>query len=273
MKQKKVSGAEAFDSYFSALFGERWSELKTALIREPRYHCLSEILSEPYWLDAGSYDAAQTLAAIPETNAEDPRWLDLCAAPGGKTLILALSLPENAFLTSNELSSDRRSRLLRVLDSSLPQDIRSRVSVTGHDGARWSRYEQSCYDRILLDVPCSSERHVLSSPKHLQTWSPARIKNLAVRQWSLLSGAFLVLKTGGYLLYSTCALSPEENDNIIDKLIKKYSDAQVCTLPLESAGDILCSAAEKTRWGLHVLPDRCDGAGPLYYCLVKRFCS
>jgi len=249
MKHTKVSGPDAFNSYYSILFADRWPLLRVALTQDPLYHCLSERLSVPYWLDLGSFDAAGTLAGIPGTNSEPERWLDLCAAPGGKTLVLALNLPENAVLTANELSSDRRSRLLRVIDASLPQDIRDRVTITGYDGARWSRYEQTCYDRILLDAPCSSERHVLSSPKHLQTWSTARIRNLAIRQWSLLSGAFLVLKNGGYLLYSTCALSPEENDHCIDKLLKKYPEAQVCSLPFESACPPLCLGAEKTRWG------------------------
>ena len=124
-----------------------------------------------------------------------------------------------------------------------------------------SKYETSAYDGILLDVPCSSERHVLSSPPHLAAWSPARIKNLAYRQWALLSGAWLVLKPGGYLVYSTCALSPAENDDVVQKLFQKYDDA----IRIESE-----SLGERTQWGVHILPDAAEGAGPIYYAILGK---
>jgi len=92
-------------------------------------------------------------------------------------------------LVANELSSERKNRLIRVLDEFLEPTLRQRVKVTGFDAARWSRFEKGTFGAILLDAPCSSERHVLTSPKHLQEWSPARIRNLAFRQWALLSGA------------------------------------------------------------------------------------
>ena len=255
-KDKKPSGAELFDSYYSELYGERWSSLRAALLGEPCQCGYSEKLLKTYYLDTGSVRAAR---ALPLENAE--KIADFCAAPGGKSLVIASTMPEDATLVSNERSRDRKARLQKVLDEHLPEEIRSRVSVSGFDASCWCNYEREAYDRILLDAPCSSERHVMADPKYLALWTPARIRNLAVTQWSLLSSAFLVLKKGGFMVYSTCALAYAENDGVIKKLLKKYADASVVALP-ETDPDGLCNG-ERTEFGVHVLPDRQNGAGPL----------
>lgn len=233
--------------------------MRTALEQEPSGVAWSTDDREPYYLDRASITAAFALP-LPEQG----KILDMCAAPGGKSLILAGRMSEHATLVSNEYSQDRRKRLQTVLDQFLEPSIRSRVRITGHDASRWCRYEQNAYEAILIDAPCSSERHVLSSPVHLSQWTPARIKNLAHRQWSLLSGAWLVLKAGGYMVYSTCALSPDENDNVIEKLYSKYPDVEILS---ESAPAM---HAEKTRFGYHILPDTASGAGPIYFSTIHK---
>ena len=262
-KDKKPSGAELFDSYYSELYGERWSSLRAALLGEPCQCGYSEKLLKTYYLDTGSVRAAR---ALPLENAE--KIADFCAAPGGKSLVIASTMPEDATLVSNERSRDRKARLQKVLDEHLPEEIRSRVSVSGFDASCWCNHEREAYDRILLDAPCSSERHVMADPKYLALWTPARIRNLAVTQWSLLSSAFLVLKKGGFMVYSTCALAYAENDGVIKKLLKKYADASVVALP-ETDPDGLCNG-ERTEFGVHVLPDRQNGAGPLYFALIHK---
>ncbi|TFG81709.1 MAG: 16S rRNA methyltransferase, partial [Spirochaetales bacterium] len=197
---------------------------------------------------------------------ESGQVLDACAAPGGKTLVLASRLPAGASILANELSSDRRRRLVDVLDSRLPADRRCRVTVSGFDaaaaGGRTS--ERNRFPAILLDAPCSSERHVLADPKALEAWTPARVKFLSRRQWSLLSSAFLMLAPGGSLVYATCALSPEENDGPVARLLKKYGNA-VKLDPLVPE-----SGAERTEYGILFLPDRSAGAGPLYISRLAK---
>ena len=261
--KNKQTGAELFDSYYSELYGERWSSLRAALLGEPCQCGYSEKLLKTYYLDTGS---VRTARALPLENAE--KIADFCAAPGGKSLIIASTMPEDATLVSNERSRDRKARLQKVLDEHLPEEIRSRVSVSGFDASCWCNHEREAYDRILLDAPCSSERHVMADPKYLALWTPARIRNLAVTQWSLLSSAFLVLKKGGFMVYSTCALAYAENDGVIKKLLKKYADASVVALP-ETDPDGLCNG-ERTEFGVHVLPDRQNGAGPLYFALIHK---
>jgi len=265
VSKKAPGGEQAFEAWYGGLFAGRWPALRLALLEPVRHIAWQESLLEPYYLDPGS--AAAALALPPP---EEGRVLDMCAAPDGKTLILAGRLDPDSELTANEFSRERKNRLLTVLDGHLPPGLRQRVSVTGRDASRWSRYEQDAYDRILLDAPCSSERHVLSSPAYLAEWSPARIRNLAQRQWSLLSGAWLVLKEGGYLLYSTCALSPAENDGVAERLLKKYGDVAVIEPSLDTEVILKGMKGEKTRFGTHILPDSGAGAGPLYYVLFRK---
>jgi 16S rRNA (cytosine1407-C5)-methyltransferase len=97
--------------------------------------------------------------------------------------------------------------------------------------------------------------------KALASWTAARPRFLARRQWALLSSCFLMLKRGGSLVYATCALCAEENDGAAGRLLAKYGDEAALDRPDFSAG-------EETAYGRIILPDRADGMGPMY---VARF--
>ena len=258
-RTKRTHGVAAFDAYYGSLFGNRWPALRAALMETTQPVAFSIGDGKPYYLDRASIYAAQ---ALPET--DEGRCLDMCAAPGGKTLVLASRMGENTRLQANELSKARRMRLIKTLEEHVPTHTRTRIEVTGFDASRLPRYQQACYDRILLDTPCSSERHVLAGPKYLERWTPARITTLAQRQWALLSAAFLLLKTGGFLIYVTCALSGTENDGVVQRLLKKYGNAAIIR---DASPPIPC---EKTAFGCSFLPDLCAGAGPLYFSLIEK---
>jgi 16S rRNA (cytosine1407-C5)-methyltransferase len=209
-------------------------------------------------MDRASILAARSLR-LPETGTV----LDACAAPGGKTLVLASRLSPGTRLLANELSSDRRRRLSLVLDRHLNRERREWVRVSGFDAAAEGskKKERGRFAGILLDAPCSSERHVISNEGALVKWTPARVKFLSQRQWALLSSAFLLLRSGSSLVYSTCALSEEENDAVVQRLTAKYGEELILDVPDFTGG-------EKTKYGRIILPDRAQGMGPLY---VARF--
>jgi 16S rRNA C967 or C1407 C5-methylase (RsmB/RsmF family) len=251
-------GAEAFREHYSALFGDRWSELEAALRADSDSVAFGDI---PYFMDSASVFAASSLEFPAGVQI-----LDACAAPGGKTLVLASRLPAGARLVANELSADRRRRLRDVLDRHLSPERRALVEVAGRDAAAMCRSCEGAFDAILLDAPCSSERHVLADDRALAEWSPSRIRSLAIRQWALLSSALIMLKEGGCLVYSTCALSPEENDLVVARAVAKYGESLSFDRPrYEGPGE-----AEETEYGLAILPDRAGGAGPMYVCRMRR---
>ena len=258
-----------FEGYYSSLYGERWQGLRESLLAGAAPVLYAQGLVTPYRMNRASILAARSLR-LPE----DGTILDACAAPGGKTLVLASRMGDSVELLANEPSAERRRRLHQVLDAHLETTLRRRVTVSGFNAAALGsvRAEHERFSGILLDVPCSSEAHLLQQPRLLAQWSATRPRFLANRQWALLSAAFLLLKSGGSLVYCTCAITQEENDGVAGRLLKKYG-AQVILDPMDDLPDSQeCHAAapwgEETAYGRIILPDRCEGIGPMY---VARF--
>jgi 16S rRNA (cytosine1407-C5)-methyltransferase len=247
-----------FEAYYTRLYGSRWGDLKKSLLEQSAGFAWTSGLTRPYLLNYGSVLAARSLR-LPDEGLV----LDACAAPGGKSLIIAALMGRNVRLLSNEFSRERRRRLEQVLDAHLDEETRRRVNVSGFDAAALGgkKSEQGRFQALLLDAPCSSEAHVLGKPSALAAWTAARPRFLARRQWALLSAAFRLLAPGGSLVYATCALTEEENDGVVRRLREKYGDAAEPDDPVLSGG-------EKTLYGSIILPDRSGGAGPMY---VARF--
>lgn len=286
-----------FNDYFSKIYQSRWPGLLESLLAKEkqvaRVNQLIETnqsrlvslekqswLENCYWIDSENsstvfpqrqdsdlldvyiMDPASVFAARKLMVQSGDRVLDMCAAPGGKSLILIEGLKESGEIFLNDLSPDRRDRLKKVIQNYVPRDIRDRVWITGKDAVQFGLKEENSFDKILLDAPCSGERHILENQDAMKEWTPRRSENLAIRQYSLLSSALLAVKSGGHILYSTCSISPIENDGVIAKLLKKKKD-QVKVIELQPEG-----GAEKTIHGLQFLPDQC-GFGPIYLSLVQ----
>lgn len=268
-----LKGPQGFDSYYRNLYGDRWDSLKNALFQENVYAQFNAGGKDSYFLDPASVFAAMQI------DSEGSRYLDMCAAPGGKTLIIAGRMNQDAVLVSNERSPARKQRLCQVVADCLPESINSRIKISCSDAAAWCTTQTECYDRILLDAPCSSERHVLNDEKYLAEWSPSRIKSLAMEQWALLSCAYRLLEPDGYLVYSTCALASAENDEVVRRLFKKFDDCELVFVnenPVvqEDFSKIVkmdfIPEPERTEFGFHILPDTQKGCGPIWFSVIHK---
>lgn len=253
-KKERIS----FDDFYFDIYKDRWQGLKESFGKEKENVNLSEELRHPYFLDPASKMVASLLPV-----KKGDRVLDMCAAPGGKTLSIALRLSGEGELVSNDRSPKRRQRLKSVLDECLSKEDRSIISIKGYDASSWCLYEKEAYDEVLLDAPCSSERHVYLDAKHLSIWSPSRPKRLAKEQYALLSSALIVVKKGGCILYSTCSINPEEDEGVVSRLFKKH-ESEVEEIPFD------LPFSEPLEHGAIILPDRADGLGPMYACLLRK---
>lgn len=257
-KKKKISSIEQFDNYYREYYNDRWEILKEALLKETNPIELNDNFKKPYYMDEASILCANLLNV-----QENDTVLDMCAAPGGKSLILASALKGTGLLISNDRSSKRRARLHNVIKEHLQDNYQENIKITAHDSSKWGLFEQNIYDKILLDAPCSSERHVLTTPSALEIWTPNRPKRLAIQQFAMLVAALDAVKIGGTILYSTCAITPAEDEEVIEKLVKKREGRF-------SLIDFDCKYAEKRKYGQIILPDTSEGKGPLYFCLIRR---
>lgn len=257
-KKKEKNPEKEFNDYYESVYKDRWDNLKLALQNDKTNVEFKDNLIKPYYLDEASLFCANLLEIKKGDNV-----LDMCAAPGGKTLVLASKLEGTGQLISNDRSSKRRARLHNVIEEHLPIEYRENIKITAHDSTKWGLYEQDTYDKILLDAPCSSERHVLNDPTYLNKWSLNRPKQLSVKQFAMLAAALDAVKVGGIILYSTCSISPMEDEEIIKKLAKKRNE-RFEIVNFDS------KIAEDREFGKIVLPDYSKNRGPLYFCLIRR---
>ncbi len=160
--------------------------------------------------------------------ALDPRpgqdILDVCSAPGGKAAHIAALSGNQARLTVNDGIKGRIKKLLEVIEL---LNIKT-VDVTNHPGQYLDKFVAADFDRILLDAQCSGEGMAdLGRSDALKFWSPERIEQMSRLQQRMLVAAFKRLRRGGFLVYSTCTIAPEENEAPIDHLLRHHPDARV----------------------------------------------
>lgn len=170
-------------------------------------------------------NAASWLPVIVLDPQPNERVLDVCAAPGGKTSHIAQMAGNQANIYANDNSRPRLMRLQKNLERLSVMN----AATTLHDATRLtSHFEPQFFDKILLDAPCSGEGMMtLEDKKAFESWSVAHIKRLQQLQKRLLVQAWQLLRPGGTLVYSTCTMAPEENEAVVDYLLRHNDDVIV----------------------------------------------
>jgi 16S rRNA (cytosine1407-C5)-methyltransferase len=192
---------------------------------------IREIQEVPSWNSGGLYiQAASSMLATHALQVEpEMRVLDMCAAPGSKTSQLAALMNNQGMLVANDRSRKRLYRLREILQT----QGATNVEVLCGPGERLGQSHADCFDRVLVDAPCSGEgRFRMDRPIRLSRWRMQEIHTLAKLQEQLLVAALRCVCVGGIVVYSTCTFAPEENEFVIDKVLSRNTiDAEVLKIP------------------------------------------
>ncbi|KTI70467.1 RNA methyltransferase RsmF [Enterobacter cloacae subsp. cloacae] len=193
-------------------------------------------------------------ALFADGNAPE-RVMDVAAAPGSKTTQIAARMANRGAILANEFSASR----VKVLHANISRCGIQNVALTHFDGRVFGAALPEAFDAILLDAPCSGEGVVRKDPDALKNWSVESNLDIASTQRELIDSAFHALRPGGTLVYSTCTLNRDENEEVCLWLKAQYPDA-VEFLPLN---DLFASAEDAiTPEGfLHVFPQIYDCEG------------
>ncbi|NXP96704.1 NSUN4 methyltransferase, partial [Vidua macroura] len=168
-------------------------------------------------LDYYLMDAASLLPVLALNVQPDDFVLDLCAAPGGKTLAL-LQTGFCGHLAANDVSVSRTRRLYHILHSYVPKEVRDTVSVTSYDGRDWDQVKGGTFHKVLVDVPCTTDRHSAMEEDN-NIFHKRRTKErqmLPMLQLQLLMAGILAARPGGAVVYSTCSLSLLQNECVVE---------------------------------------------------------
>lgn len=199
------------------------------------------------------------------------RVLDLCAAPGGKATQIAARMQNSGLLLVNEMQRKRVPALVGNLE---------RCGVANHvltqaPGTLLTRYFPNFFDRVLVDAPCSGDGIVRKDQTMLAYWSPQDAQRHAQQQIGLLRAAYAMLRPGGTLVYSTCSLSLEENEEVLLGILRRHGN-EVAILPIPAVAERPLPAvlagqfpAEFARC-VRIWPHRHDTEGAFVACLSKR---
>ncbi|CAN0275508.1 unnamed protein product [Bubo scandiacus] len=222
-------------------------------------------------------DAASLLPVLALNVQQGDFVLDLCAAPGGKTLAL-LQTGACGQLAANDISISRAKRLHQILRNYVPTEIREAVSVTSCDGRDWGQLGGGTFHKVLVDAPCTTDRHSVMEEDN-NIFHKRRTKErqmLPMLQLQLLMAGILATKPGGEIVYSTCSLSPLQNEHVIERAVEIAETQFNINMHVEDLSHFRTlfqdtfSFFSDCRLGELVLPHLTANFGPMYFCKLCR---
>lgn len=188
--------------------GFYYDNLNYQLGKHPFFNCGLYYIQEP---------SAMVVSEIIDFKKDD-KVLDMCGAPGGKSCHIATKLSNDGLLITNDINPLRA----KILSENIERFALTNTIVTNTDPLNFTKLFSNYFDKIIIDAPCSGEGMLRTTKDAKDTWSIEKINECSIIQEKLLDSAIKMLKPGGYIIYSTCTYSLEENEYQITKALTKY---------------------------------------------------
>ena len=188
--------------------------------------------------------------------------LDMCASPGGKTIDAAIKLNNTGMIIANELNYERA----KTLSSNVEKLGFSNVFVTNNDLSKLYKNYPNTFDKIILDAPCSGSFMFRKNELSKLDWNYNKVLANALVQKELISIAAFMLKPGGTMVYSTCSLSPEENECVIEDFLNTHEDFEIIKIPAEPQYFM----SKKVQGAIYLMPFLFEGEGQFITLLRKK---
>jgi 16S rRNA C967 or C1407 C5-methylase (RsmB/RsmF family)/NOL1/NOP2/fmu family ribosome biogenesis protein len=192
------------------------------------------------------------------------RVLDLCAAPGGKSTLLASMLDAGSLLISNEVIRTR----VPVLDENMVRWGYSNTWVCGNDPKDFAALD-GYFDVIVADAPCSGSGLFRKDKRAIDEWSEANVELCSQRQHRILGDVWPALKQDGILVYATCSYSPQEDEQVLDWLATEFA-AEPIVVEIPAAWGIVTATSAKGMTGYRFFPDKVKGEGFFIAAVRKK---
>ncbi len=198
----------------------------------------------PYHAAGVLYLQDPSAMAVAEVASPQPgeRVLDLCAAPGGKSTHLISLMNDQGVLVANELYPGRA----KILVENLERWGARQAIVTSAEPTQLVERFGAWFDCVLVDAPCSGEGMFRKDPDAAGYWSVQHVQECAVLQADILQAAVSLLASGGRLVYSTCTFSPEENEQNVAQLLRRFPELE--PLPIKLHAGWRAGLAEAGMW-------------------------
>ena len=250
-KMLRLLGDEEYEQLISALSGERVYGLRINRLKisiEDFLKISPFDLEAVPWADDGFYISGEDapgrhpyyhagLYYIQEPSAMLPgkvlgaepgdKVLDMCAAPGGKTVQIAAAMKRRGLLVSNDINAERVKALVKNIELC---GIRNAIVLNESPENLVSNFKEY-FDKILIDAPCSGEGMFRKDETAVRSWESFKCERCSKMQETILHYADLLLKPGGTLVYSTCTFSPEENEQMIIDFVTKHKGYELVEIP------------------------------------------
>ncbi|MDY6062706.1 MAG: hypothetical protein SPI53_02810 [Erysipelotrichaceae bacterium] len=206
-------------------------KLKKVDIHPLMYHYQHDNIGKTYEYQLGlvyPQELSAGIAPLVLNPKKDSVVLDMCSAPGGKAIQLYNMLDQQGLLIANEYDYQRS--LIEL--SNFERSGFSNFILTSNHSKEVAKELESMVDYVLVDAPCSGEGMVRKMPEIIETYSDDNIKSCIIRQEEILENSYRCLKSGGYLVYSTCTFNIYENELMVKEFLTRHDDLELLDIDI-----------------------------------------